>query len=116
MTGKELCKKCGTPIEGDDFRLVANWKFCLKCFDEMMNKQAAKKEETKPEKEEPEQQPIKASFAAEEFLAATSCKKEDAPSAAEVQCQMCDCKIPADTPKFLGVWQLCQKCEDNMAF
>ncbi|MCH2205663.1 MAG: hypothetical protein MK132_07320 [Lentisphaerales bacterium] len=109
MTADNICKKCQTPISGDEFRMVADWKFCLSCFDDMMNKQAVKKEEPQPE-------PIKASFAAEEFLAAASSKKEEAPSAAEIKCQMCDCKIPADTPKFLGVWQLCQNCEDNMAF
>ena len=109
MTTDNICKKCQSPISGEDFRMVADWKFCLGCFESMMSAQKTKKEEQK-------QEPVKSSFAAEEFLAAASSKKEEAPSASEIPCQMCDCTIPADTPKFLGVWQICQTCEENMAF
>lgn len=42
------CKKCGKNIAGNEFRKVADWCFCLECFQELMY-EAEKKDDEKRE-------------------------------------------------------------------
>ena len=40
------CKKCGIDLSGRDYRNVAQWPFCLDCFEALMNKAEAPKDDT----------------------------------------------------------------------
>lgn len=42
------CKGCNKPIEGDAYRMVADWAFCLPCFEELRQGRKKKRESTQP--------------------------------------------------------------------
>ncbi|MBL4632661.1 MAG: hypothetical protein JKY56_02240, partial [Kofleriaceae bacterium] len=58
----ERCKQCETDLEGVESKKVAQWSFCLSCFDELMEASAKKKPATAadfittPEVTEPERE------------------------------------------------------------
>ena len=56
------CKKCGKDLSGEEHRMVAEWPFCMDCFQQLMEKPAKKVEpdvevEAPAEPEETQQGP-----------------------------------------------------------
>ena len=91
------CRDCNKIIDGDDFRKVADWVFCLECFDKLMTKSeekaiAADKEELEPLPPEKKQQP----------------KLE------KTGCSVCGVDIEKGFEKKLGIWLFCDKCYGDL--
>ena len=93
------CKKCGKDVSGEEYRMVAEWPFCMECFQGLMEKSAKKVEPptekvVKPEKKE----------AAVEVVFET----------AKRRCTLCDKEIEGDQYKKVGIWTFCPDCHLDM--
>jgi hypothetical protein len=83
------CKGCGKNISGNDYKKVADWTFCMACFDDLMNRSE--------QKSEPARTP-------------------GIDSPAKETCRICDVEIDKGNGKKLGIWTLCQACHNDMTF
>ena len=84
------CKKCEKDIICDDYKKVADWFFCLECFDDLMQQSEKKAEsEAKPESDN-RQIPV-------------SDKKAIQPE--KNNCSVCGAEIEKETGKRLGTWR-----------
>lgn len=92
------CKGCGKKISGNDYKKVADWTFCIDCFDELMTRFEQKSE---PVKNAPNDLPAKD----------TPEKKVKSNT-----CQICKIKIEKGEEKRLGIWTLCESCHRDMTF
>jgi formylmethanofuran dehydrogenase subunit E len=93
------CKKCGKDISGEEYRMVAEWPFCMECFHVLLEKPAKKVEPpaekvVKPEKKE----------AAVEVVFET----------AKRRCTLCEKEIFGDRYKKVGIWTFCPDCHVDM--
>jgi len=93
------CKKCGKDVSGEEYRMVAEWPFCMECFHGLMEKPAKKveplaEEVVKPEKKE----------AAVEVVFET----------AKRRCTLCEKEIFGDQYKKVGIWTFCPECHLEM--
>ena len=89
------CKKCGKDISGEEYRMVAEWPFCMECFHVLLEKPVKKVEPptekvVKPEKKE----------AAVEVVFET----------AKRRCTLCEKEIEGDQYKKVGIWMFCPDC------
>lgn len=90
------CKGCGKTIFKNDCKKVADWTFCLDCFDALMNPT-----EQKIEPGEPQLLDKKESL--EHKTTANTCK-------------ICEKKIDKGKEKKLGIWTLCESCHAELTF
>ena len=97
------CKKCGKDIAGEEHRMVAEWPFCMDCFQQLMEKPAKKVE---PEVEI-------------EALAEPEPEKEDV--SVEVvfeqekqKCTLCGKETKGEQYKKVGIWTFCPECHLDM--
>ncbi len=97
------CKKCGKDIAGEEHRMVAEWPFCMDCFQQLMEKPAKKVE---PEVEI-------------EALAEPEPEKEDV--SVEVvfeqekqKCTLCGKETEGEQYKKVGIWTFCPECHLDM--
>jgi hypothetical protein len=98
------CKKCGKDLSGEEYRMVAEWPFCMECFHGLMEKRAKKVE---PEEE------VEASTEPER-------EKEDVSvegvfETAKRRCTLCEKEIEGDQYKKVGIWTFCPECYRDMA-
>ena len=95
------CKKCGKDIVGEEHRMVAEWPFCLDCFQLLMDK-PAKKVEPEVEVEapaEPEKEDVSVQVVLEQ---------------ARQKCTLCEKEIEGDQYKKVGIWTFCPECHLDM--
>jgi len=93
------CKKCGKDVSGEEYRMVAEWPFCMECFQGLMEKAAKKVEPpaekmVKPEKKEAA---VKVVF-----------------ETAKRRCTLCEKEIEGDQYKKVGIWIFCPDCHVDM--
>jgi len=86
------CRGCGKDlVEGDDYRMVAEWPFCPPCFEELMKGHA------KPAQAKTEEPPEAA-------------RSEPAAGPATVPCSVCKRQLGPEEGKKLGIWTFCPEC------
>ena len=88
------CKDCGKEIAGDEYRKVADWMFCLECFEKLMEPSEKKAETETADQAEPIE-PL---------------------HIAKHVCQMCNKEIEIGQEKTIGVWTLCDHCHADLVF
>jgi len=90
------CKKCGVDLADREYKEVAEWPFCLECFQALMDKAGEKKEEGKEGKTKI---PV--------------LKAE--PASARQRCQICEKEIEEEgnARKMLGLL-FCLECYENL--
>jgi formylmethanofuran dehydrogenase subunit E len=97
------CKKCGKDITGEEHRMVAEWPFCLDCFQQLMEKPAKKVEpevEVEPPAEpEPEKEDVSVSVVFEQ-------EKQ--------KCTLCGKETEGEQYKKVGIWTFCSDCHLDM--
>jgi formylmethanofuran dehydrogenase subunit E len=101
------CKKCGKDIVGEEHRMVAEWPFCMDCFQHLMEKPAKKAEapaETPAEAPaetvaEPEKEDVSVQVVFEQ---------------ARQKCTLCEKEIEGDQYKKVGIWTFCPECHLDM--
>jgi len=97
------CKKCGKDIAGEEHRMVAEWPFCLDCFQQLMEK-PAKEVESEVEVEPPaEPEPEKKDVSVEVVF-----------EQARQRCTLCEKEIEGDQYKKVGIWMFCPDCHLDM--
>ncbi|MBU1341192.1 MAG: hypothetical protein KKE44_14840 [Proteobacteria bacterium] len=92
------CKTCGKNISGNAYQKVADWTFCMDCFEDLMNRS-----EKKPEP-------------AENLQQNRLVKNESIDKKTSTVCGICNTEIKKGTEKRLGIWQLCESCHKDMTF
>ena len=95
------CKKCGKDIAGEEHRMVAEWPFCIDCFQQLMEK-PAKKVEPEIEVEapaEPEKEDVSVSVVFEQQ---------------ERKCTLCEKEIVGEQYQKVGIWTFCPECNLDM--
>jgi len=103
------CKKCGKDIAGEEHRMVAEWPFCLDCFQLLMDKPAEKVEAEAPVEiaaeapadkvPEPEKEDVSVSVVFEQ---------------ARQKCTLCEKEIVGEQYKKVGIWTFCPECNLDM--
>ena len=97
------CKKCSTDIAGEEHRMVAEWPFCLDCFQQLIEKPAKKVEpeiEVEPPAEpEPEKEDVSVSVVFQQE---------------ELKCTLCERKIVGEQYQKVGIWTFCPECNLDM--
>jgi hypothetical protein len=97
------CKKCGKDIAGEEHRMVAEWPFCLDCFQQLMEKPAKKVEPEveveAPAEPEPETEDVSVSVVFEQ---------------ARQKCTLCEKEIEGEQYKKVGIWMFCPDCHLDM--
>lgn len=97
------CKKCGKDIAGEEHRMVAEWPFCLDCFQLLMEK-PAKKVEPEVEVEAPaEPEPEKKDVSVEVVFEQEKQK-----------CTLCGKEAEGEQYKKVGIWTFCSECHLDM--
>ncbi|MBW2173049.1 MAG: hypothetical protein JRF64_00100 [Deltaproteobacteria bacterium] len=98
------CRKCGKDLAGEEHKMVADWPFCLDCFQQLMDK---------PEKEaEAETVPgPEAQVDTEKMDVAVEVVAETA----KPRCQICDKDLEGDQYKKVGIWVFCPECYTDLA-
>ena len=96
------CKQCGKDIAGEEHRMVAEWPFCIDCFQQLMEKPAEKvKDEaaadTPPEAPaEPVAEPGKKDVSVEVVFEQEKQK-----------CTLCGKETEGEQYKKVGIWTFC---------
>lgn len=91
------CRGCNTDlVDGDDYRMVADWPFCPSCFEKLM------KGTDKPAENPPEISP-------EEIPA------EQAHDPAPVPCSVCKRPLGLEEGQKIGIWTFCPECYADLA-
>jgi hypothetical protein len=97
------CKKCGKDLAGEEHRMVAEWPFCMDCFQQLMEKPAKKVEpevEVEPSAEtEPDKEDVSVEVVFEQ---------------ARQKCTLCEKEIEGDQYKKVGIWTFCPECHLDM--
>jgi hypothetical protein len=97
------CKKCSKDLSGEEYRMVAEWPFCMECFHGLMEK-PAKKAEPEVEVEAPtEPEPEKEDVSVEVVF-----------DQARKKCTLCEKEIKGDQFKKVGIWTFCPDCHLDM--
>ena len=97
------CKKCGKDIVGEEHRMVAEWPFCLDCFQQLMEK-PTKKVEPEVEAETPaEPEPEKEDVSVEVVFQQEKQK-----------CTLCGKETEGEQYKKVGIWTFCSECHLDM--
>jgi formylmethanofuran dehydrogenase subunit E len=90
------CRSCGADIvDGEDYRMVAEWPFCPSCFEGLMKRDGH---------EEPP---------AAEHLEASPAVEDSAPESV-VRCNICNRELKSEEGKKLGIWVFCPSCYGDM--
>lgn len=84
------CKKCSKSLIGKEYRKVADWVFCMDCFEALLKE----KDQTESH---PKEQPA---------------QEKDAPEVK--RCHICKKELKDGEAKKLGIWFFCPQCHDNM--
>lgn len=115
------CRKCGTEITGDEYRMVAEWPFCLPCFERLLNKPT----EPSPAEPAPAEEPAAAEQPGAEppaapeqppalsFSVSLSTAPRDAgpqKKAGQITCLLCEREIEGGTQQQLADWTFCPTC------
>jgi len=91
------CRGCNKDLlDGEDYRMVADWPFCPSCFEKLMKgteKTVGKEPESLPEKDLPTPEPVPA----------------------PVVCSVCKRPLGADEGKKLGIWTFCPQCYGDLS-
>jgi hypothetical protein len=98
------CRKCGNEISGDEYRMVAEWPFCLQCFERLLSKPA----EPPPPVVEVE---VRASTSVEPAQAEPPA--EPAASSTEAgppRCLLCERELAEGQYERLASWVFCPSC------
>ncbi|MGD9037895.1 MAG: hypothetical protein PVF10_15140 [Syntrophobacterales bacterium] len=101
------CKQCGKDIAGEEHRMVAEWPFCMDCFQQLMEKPA---EGAEPEAEAPSEE-----------QAETVAEPEKKDVSVEVvfqqekqKCTLCGKETEGEQYKKVGIWTFCSECHLDM--
>jgi hypothetical protein len=97
------CKKCCKDIAGDEYKMVAEWPFCMECFHGLMEK-PAKKVEPEVEVEVPTEPGHEKEDVSVEVVFDQARKK----------CTLCEKEIFGDHYKKVGIWTFCPDCHLDM--
>ncbi|MBC2694040.1 MAG: hypothetical protein HF982_01915 [Desulfobacteraceae bacterium] len=89
------CKKCGRDLTNMEYKKVAEWPFCLECFQALMDKAGEKKEE-KPEGET--EMPV----------------HKTALASARQRCQICEKEIKEGNGREMLGLLFCLECYENL--
>jgi formylmethanofuran dehydrogenase subunit E len=89
------CKKCGKDLTDMEYKKVAEWPFCLECFQALMDKAGEKKEE-KPEGET--DMPV----------------HQTAPAGIRQRCQICEKEIEEGNGRNMLGLLFCMACYENL--
>lgn len=84
------CRKCEKPL-GDEYKLVAEWPFCLDCFEQLLNPPPAPAAVAQPA---PDPAPPAAAPVAD----------------AAPRCFVCQRAIDEEDAARLGPWRFCRSC------
>jgi len=97
------CKECGKDLAGEEHRMVAEWPFCLDCFQQLMEKPTKKVEPEieveAPAEPEPEQEDVSVSVVLEKQ---------------EQRCTLCEKEIVGEHYQKVGIWTFCPECHLDM--
>ncbi len=88
-----ICKQCEKNLDGEEYKMVADWPFCEDCFKELMEKAAEKKTFSTEEKPPP----------AGRIAAET-----------QIRCQSCEKPVDRGSAKKLGLFSFCEDCYSNL--
>ena len=98
------CKQCSKDIAGEEHRMVAEWPFCMDCFQQLMEKPAKKVESeveveatAVPEPEKEEDVSVKVVFQQE-----------------KQKCTLCGKETEEEQYKKVGIWTFCSECHLDM--
>jgi hypothetical protein len=94
------CRKCGSEIPGDEYRMVAEWPFCMQCFERLLNRPAVPPP-VQPPAEPPPSDPAGASPPPSEV---------DSSTAATLTCLLCESEIVDGKCERLASWVFCPSC------
>lgn len=102
------CRKCQMDLTGVEHRMVAQWPFCVPCFEELLATPR-----TAPPAEEPAATPaaiiVDATPMVEPAVGAREIAKPT-PTADVATCRLCDGVFPASDMVHLGFWRFCPAC------
>jgi formylmethanofuran dehydrogenase subunit E len=88
------CKGCGKDLTGEEYRNVANWPFCMECFERLMDA-PAKEEERR----------IDVRLDVEKGIPSPELE-----TVGGMRCGLCGAGIDSGQEKRLGIWDLCPNC------
>ena len=94
------CRKCGNEISGDEYRMVAEWPFCLTCFERLLSKPA----EPPPAAEAAASEPPVESAVAPPGEADSTATPET------LRCLLCEKEITDGRCERLASWVFCPTC------
>lgn len=97
------CRKCSRDLDGVEHRMVAQWPFCVPCFEELLAGPRA------PEPAAVEAPPEQAPFEAPPEEAAGDAPPETG------RCRLCDAEVPEAEMIHLGFWRFCPACIRDVA-
>ena len=89
------CQKCGKDLAGKEYKMVADWPFCLECFQGLMKKSTKKVEAS-------------ADTQMQDAAVEGSIKR------AKLKCQLCEKEIEDDHYKKVGIWIFCSECHADL--
>ncbi|MCG6916303.1 MAG: hypothetical protein LJE89_02030 [Deltaproteobacteria bacterium] len=93
------CKKCGKDLSGEEYRMVAEWPFCMECFHLLLEKPAKKVEPPTEKVVKPEKEDVSVEVIFEQ---------------ARKKCTLCEKEIEGDKYKKVGIWTFCPECHLDM--
>ena len=86
------CRGCGKEMtDGEEHRMVAEWTFCVPCFESLMKGPGKPEESHPPGLTDPARE-----------------REESAPS--HVPCSVCKRPVRPEEAKKLGIWSFCPEC------
>ena len=98
------CKGCNKEIIGNEYKKVADWVFCLDCFDKLMNPPEPESGQNNHDLRESDSEKCCGDFS----------DKDQADK--RQKCKICENEIEPGKEKKLGIWVLCESCYNDMTF
>ena len=99
------CKKCGKDISGEEYRMVAEWPFCMECFHGLLEKPAKKVKAEVPLEVPVEAPTDKAAEPEKEDVSVSVFFEQE-----KRRCTLCEKEIVGDQYKKVGIWMFCPDC------
>ena len=99
------CRGCSKDLTGLEYKLVAEWPFCLQCFEQLMEKRFVE-----------EGEPVAAGGADVEKAVGPQCplfEREPEPGRGTT-CSLCGNPIDGGETVRAGIWHLCRTCHESL--
>jgi formylmethanofuran dehydrogenase subunit E len=101
------CKKCGKDITGEEHRMVAEWPFCMDCFQQLMEKPAEEAEQ--PAATPPEEPAEKVAEPEKKDVSVSVVFQQE-----KQKCTLCGKETEGEQYKKVGIWTFCSECHLDM--